>query len=921
MKLKKKYLFAIPILLATIVGFMSSTIEVKAETYAGQAIWPSEYVPNVYVRKVRSDGYIKYQQGQFIRRSEDNAFVYCLQPFVNIDNNHIYNVARSDYETYLNMSEEQFERINLLAYYGYGYGNHTSTKWYSITQVLIWRTAEPTSTIYFTNSLNGTRNDSLYASEIAEIESLVANHYKMPNFNINGTITLPLGQSITLNDSNNILNGFKVRNQSNVNASINGNSLTITATGVGDAKVGLSKEDSRFSSAPIVYFVEGSQNVFRLGSYDPLYSNINLKVVGGRVEITKRDKDTGEIKAQGMGSLTNAEYGIYDSSNGQLVGKIKTDSNAYAISDYLPKLGNFYLQEITPSEGYKLDNQKYHFTIDENNLLVKVNVYEEVITREFEITKVYASDKTQIMTPEVGVEFAIYDHNNNLVLKETSDIEGKIYFSLPYGEYTLKQLSTPSGFEKIEDYHFEVKKTGASINKVFSNAEITSRIKVIKVDDSGNNITKAGIRFKIKDLSTGKYVCQTVSYPTVQTYCEFVTAEDGTLVTPYPLNSGKYQLEELDQVVYGYVWNSTPLQFSIDEKANIISTDEFDAILELRFENKEVKGTIEINKIGEKLVIENDTYTYEEIELPNVVFGLFDESGNLVATTTSDDNGYAKFENLKLGKYTLKELSSSNGNVVDPKDYEIELVYKDQYTPIINKSFTLKNYLAKGNFDFSKTDISTGKGIANTKVEIYYVDESDEETQNKLIFSGITDKDGKIKINNLFIGKFYIVETEPATGYKISDDTTTFFEIKENGEIVKANMTNEKITGNLVFTKIDEDGNPLAGITINVYKNDGTLYGTYVTNSDGLVIIEDIEYGDYSIKEIATIEGYELSDETLSFSIVNDDEDVNVSMVNVKLPQTDLNDYSKTIALILMAIGSTIFIITCSCKKKTKNND
>lgn len=60
----------------------------------------------------------------------------------------------------------------------------------------------------------------------------------------------------------------------------------------------------------------------------------------------------------------------------------------------------------------------------------------------------------------------------------------------------------------------------------------------------------------------------------------------------------------MDQKINGYLWNSEPLRFSINEKSNIISSDDFDKILELRFTNKEVKGAIEIKKTGEKLVIE-----------------------------------------------------------------------------------------------------------------------------------------------------------------------------------------------------------------------------------------------------------------------------------------------------------------------------
>ena len=71
-----------------------TTKEVKAEEYTGQAIWISEYVDGVYVRMNRPDGSIRYIQSVFLRRSEDNQFVYCLQPFADIDNSLPYYNSR-----------------------------------------------------------------------------------------------------------------------------------------------------------------------------------------------------------------------------------------------------------------------------------------------------------------------------------------------------------------------------------------------------------------------------------------------------------------------------------------------------------------------------------------------------------------------------------------------------------------------------------------------------------------------------------------------------------------------------------------------------------------------------------------------------------------------------------------------------------
>ena len=419
----------------TILGIKT----VNAETYTGQAIWPSEYISNIYVKKVKPNGYAKYQQMQFIRRSEDNKFVYCLQPYVEIDNNlPYYEVARSDYASVLNMTEEQWDRISLLAYYGYSYNengyDHTAKKWYAVTQVMIWRTTNPESNIYFTDTLNGNKITS-YDDEIAELEKLVQEHYKTPSFESN--LTLPLGSSITLTDSNNVLQNYKVSSVENVTATISGNTITITATGIGDAKINLTKKTTRYETNPIVYFSNHSQNVMRVGNYDPVNANLKLEVFGGKIEINKLDSTTQTNKPQGQGTLKGAVYGVYNTS-GELITKLTTDENGYAISDYLPSVGEFIIKEITPSNGYTLDKNEYRVIVDKDNLLASVSVLEKVITGELEITKVYASAETQILLPEIGIKFGIYDKNDKLIKEVITDENGKIKVTLPFGEYTLK---------------------------------------------------------------------------------------------------------------------------------------------------------------------------------------------------------------------------------------------------------------------------------------------------------------------------------------------------------------------------------------------------------------------------------------------------------------------------------------------------
>ena len=905
-KLKKnffKYALFSVFLITTFLGIKV----VNAEQYTGQAIWPSEFISNIYIKKYRDDGYIKYQQAQFIRRSEDNAFVYCLQPYVDIDNNlPYYNIARKDYASVINLTQEQWDKVALYAYYGYGYDlngyNHSDKKWYAITQVLIWRTVEPTSRIVFTDSLNGNIVADKYSSEIAEMESLVASHYTRPNFE-SEDLVLPLGQSITLTDKNNVLRNYQVSSTENVDAVVNGNTITITSTGIGEAKINLVKKATKYSEPPILYYSNHSQNVMRVGYYDPIPAKFNLTVVGGRVEITKVDSETKKSIAQGDGLLSNAVYGIYNTSN-EKIAELVTNNDAYVISDYLPSLGEFYLKEITPSKGYELDNNKYPFVVDKNNLLASVKVYEKVIDSNLTIFKVYASDKTGVLTPEPNITFDIYLKSSNELYKSiTTDKNGYATIKLPYGTWVFKQKNSTPNFEKTEDFEIVINEnTDENIYNLISNAEITAKLKVIKVDkETGEVIKRRGIKFKIKSILTNDYVCQTITYPTAKTICEYETDDNGVLITPYPLVSGKYKLEEVDQVIDGYLWNKESVEFEIGENANLITDNEYGVLFETKFENQPVKGEIELNKIGEKFVVDNGTYDYELIDLSNVKFGLYDIEGNLISEVVTDKNGYAKFDKLKLGTYIVKEIETLPNYILDENEYKIELKYKDQYTAVINKTVDIENKLSKGELVFTKTDYSTSEAIPNTKIQIFMYDDLTET----LIGEYITNDKGEVVIDNLPSGhKYFILETEATEGYVLNEEKM-YFEITSNGEIIKANMTNEKIKSTIIIHKVDEEENPLSGVVIGIYDLEDNLIGEYTTDENGNIEVE-LEYGSYYYQELKTIDKYILNNEKVYFDIITDGEVIESTLINimeeVEVPSTN-QDKNYLIYIICSAVG------------------
>ena len=462
---------------------------------------------------------------------------------------------------------------------------------------------------------------------------------------------------------------------------------------------------------------------------------------------------------------------------------------------------------------------------------------------------------------------------------------------------------------------------------VVSNAEIKAKLKVIKIDkDTKEVITRKGIKFKIFNVDKNEYVCQTISYPTTVTICEYETDSNGILMTPYPLDSGKYKLEEVDQKIDGYLWNSESQVFEIGENAELITDNEYGILFETKFENQEVKGIINIHKTGEELVIDEGSFSYNEINLEGVKYNVYAKTDiysatgklkykkdALVGTITTDKDGNGSISNLYLGNYYLVEVQSANNNMIDTKKYDVVLKYKDQYTANIDTKLDLKNYLPKGKLEFTKTDFSESKTLPNTTIEIYT--ENDE-----LIYSGKTDSNGKIIIDELPANqKFYILEKEAPEGYKINEEKM-YFEIKENGEVVKCSMKDEDITGTLEFTKVDiSTDEPLPNTLIQIFDENDKLIYEGRTDENGMITIDKIKYGKYYILEKEAPEGYKLNPDKMWFEILEDGSVIKSVMKDeiIEVPNTGISDSKVMDVIVLICIiGGIGFIIYDKKRKK-----
>lgn len=466
------------------------------------------------------------------------------------------------------------------------------------------------------------------------------------------------------------------------------------------------------------------------------------------VEVTKQDSETSS--AQGDGTLSGAVYGIY--RDGTLVDTYTTDGSGYfKTKEYV--CGNYTVKEISPSEGYLLDETVYPVGAEAENYTIEHNpismiVTEDVIKGNIAMIKHSDDGSTQIETPEVGAEFEVYLKSSgsyaNAVETErdylTCDENGFAQTKdMPYGIYTVHQTKGWEGTEFMEDFDVNISADGQTYRYIINNEKFESYIKIVKVDsETGKTIPYEGAGFEIYD-SNGQKISMTFAYPTPTTIDTFYTNSEGYLITPEVLPYGEYLLVEV-QAPYGYALDSTPVSFTVSadnaEKENALT------VIKVRKENTAQKGKISVQKTGDiftsvnmassaytdengELVVNSTTYTpvFANGNLSGAVFQVIAaedivtldgtvhaNAGDVVAEITTDENGYAETDLLYLGKYEIKEVQAPYGYVRNSESQFVELTYAGQEIAVldtVNASFVN---------DYQSVEISLSKVMENDEL-------------------------------------------------------------------------------------------------------------------------------------------------------------------------------------------------------------
>ena len=482
-------------------------------------------------------------------------------------------------------------------------------------------------------------------------------------------------------------------------------------------------------------------NVFWQEETSTVVPNILKKF---NVTVNKSDAETGA--AQGDAKLAGAVYGLYEGDT--LVERLVTDENGHVTSGYHVCGDNWTVKEITPSEGYLLDETVYPVGASAGSYEVEFNSApavdspEQVIKGQISIIKHHDDGSTQIETPEEGAEFQIYltSAGSYDSAKEserdtlTCDEDGfAISKWLPYGMYTVHQTKGFPETEFMKDFTVFICKDGQNYKYLINNAEYAAYIKVVKADaETGATIPLSGAGFEIYDAS-GQKVEMSYTYPTLTTIDTYYVSDDGTLLTPEVLPAGDYSLVEV-QAPYGYVLDSTPIPFTVTrndneelEGLNVITVTAYDTAQKgvIRItKSGEVFYTVNVtgdevpgDKDGKTTILTNCVYTpvyevrylagatYQVIAAEDIYTGdgtLRVAAGTLVAEITTGDDGAASTQELYLGRYTIVETKAPEGCVLNTQAQDVTLTYAGQEVSLTSTDAGFVNDRQKVSIDAEK---------------------------------------------------------------------------------------------------------------------------------------------------------------------------------------------------------------------------
>jgi len=660
-----------------------------------------------------------------------------------------------------------------------------------------------------------------------------------------------------------------------------------------------------------------------------------------KLKIIKQDDETKKPVL-----VANTEFKIYDLDEGKYVEQTTTypstvthksyftDENGYLILPSALKCGNYRIEEVMAPDGYTQNTNYVEIKVDSNtayqmdsttgDAIITV-VYENhpakgklIIHKSGETLKSFKKDFAYEETSLSGTEFAVFaaediytpDHQvdeqgnrvviyakDTLIRKVTTDEKGEaVLTDLPLGTYLVKETKAPTGFvlnSESKEITFLYKDQDTPVVEEtveFSNKRQKVDLKVVKEDgENGKKLEGAefGIYNKNDILSGDKVIVK------ADTLLQKVMSDkNGLAQFTLDLPLGKYYVKEL-QAPEGYVSSDEIIEFDASYQGQDVK------VVKLSATKKNQPTTVEITKA--------DVTT--GVELDGASLLILNKKGEVVDSWTSVKDKPHVIKGLKVGEtYNLREqiapygyLRTTDITFQISDTAEVQKVRMEDEVPIarllVNK---------KGEFLDDVTLLDNAKGVVehffsyvtgsltDVSFNVYAAEDiraadgvsENYYTKDQLVGTITTDGTGIAELDNLPLGKYYIVEKETSYGY-VLDDEPRYVDLtyrdqdtpvvtysadwqnrrqKVQVNVLKKEKDSDKVLSGAIFGLFAAEDITSAGGKVLIEKD--TIIELKTTDESGwLHFIADLPIrAKYYLKEIYAPDGYVRATETQEFT-------------------------------------------------------
>ena len=486
-----------------------------------------------------------------------------------------------------------------------------------------------------------------------------------------------------------------------------------------------------------------------------------------------------------------------------------TSSAGVAVFDEIP-LGAYRIQEVAAPVGWKLDDTVYTATV-----VTGETTTIPIINEELPGLRIIKYDrKNYVAMPDVT--FEIFRDGVSLGKFKTDQFGEILLTNVEPGTYRAVEVDTGNDGFILDTTPQEVElKAGDGIKELVFFNDMKPGLKLIKVDSADPSKVIPNAVFEIKSVA-GDYGPE-----------EFVTDQNGEIDLSH-LPAGAYVVTE--KSCDGYIIDNAQriIQLDPNEDAQFVFTNTIRPSLQL----------IKLSADGSRLA--GVTFRIAKIE-----------DGSHYLDRTTNSNGEILISDLEPGVYSVRETATLEDHLLDTTEHHVELFPGQTSTIVLEND-------RRPSLTIHKNDADTGEPVEGV---VFTVKAADGSTITEVK----TGPDGTAKLENLLPIVYEVIEKSVPEPYLLDapSQLITLYPNKDS-DIYFENHKKPSLT----IEKIDSiTGDPIKGAKFQIWYGSNNTetgelndLGTYYTDADGRIVLENVNDGWFKVTELEPAPGYQIKD-------------------------------------------------------------